>query len=258
MPDNNNWRLLFTPNEDSYMNMAIDEALAVKCGDTSNGLPTIRFYTWKDPSCSIGYFQKIEKVLSALKEKSIPIVRRPTGGGVVFHGNDLTFSIIKKRIPDKSPEDISTLYKLIGKSIIMGLSKPGLECKFYIPDGNPDRTRLEKAVLKTQSGDRSICSLSPAKYDVLINGSKVAGYAARRSRNVFLCQGYLDMCEIYKDEHNGSRTKMIGLLYSNLVKSFENIFKARFMSSQLSFQEEELANQIKERKYSCKAWNYRK
>ncbi len=258
MSDNNNWRLLFTPNEGPYMNMAIDEALAVKCGDTNNGLPTIRFYTWKAPSCSIGYFQKIEKVLSDLNDKPIPIVRRPTGGGIVFHGNDLTFSIIKRRVPGKSQEDIATFYKLIGKSIISGLSKPGLECKLYIPDENPDRRRLEKATLKAQTVDRSICSLSPARYDVLINGGKVAGYAARRSRNVFLCQGYLDMYEIYKDGHNGSRTEMIGLLYNDLVKSFESIFKARFMSSQLSFHEEELASQIREKKYSSRVWNYRK
>ncbi len=255
------WKLLFTPDEDPYMNMAIDEALVSRCTDSDNGLATIRFYTWKEPSCSIGYFQKIENVFTTLKEDRIPVVRRPTGGGIVFHGNDITFSIVKRRVHDKRPDDISSFYKLIGESILRGLKELGFACNFYIP---------EEAVLSSESGkensmfrstQHSVCSVTPAKYDILINGNKVAGYAARRSQDVILCQGYLDVYEIWKDRHNGSRLnrfEMIDLLYNNLVNSFTEIFGITLTPVRLSVEEEMLAHQIKEKKYSRKKWNYRK
>lgn len=253
-----NWRLLFTPNEDPYMNMAIDEVLATECAHNSNGFQTMRFYTWKFPSCSIGYFQKIENVLDTLKENAIPIVRRPTGGGIVFHGNDITFSIIKKRVPDKNSEDMVSFYKLIGKSIMTGLKKLGISCKFHLPKENPYYSKHYKTDLKKQTTLHSVCSVTPAKYDILINGSKVAGYAARRSRDILLCQGYLDVFEICKQKNNDSRTEIINLLFKNLVNSFENVFEIKLISSHLSINEDKLANQIKEKKYSCKEWNFRK
>ena len=92
----------------------------------------------------------------------------------------------------------------------------------------------------------------------MINGNKVAGYAARRSQDVILCQGYLDVYEIWKDSYNDSRLKMIDLLYNNLVNSFKEVFGIIFMSAPLTVEEKILAHQIKEKKYSCKKWNYRK
>lgn len=252
------WRLVFTPNEDPYMNMAIDEALASECADTTSGLSTIRFYTWKEPSCSIGYFQKIETVFATLKENGIPIVRRPTGGGIVFHGNDITFSIVRKRVRDKRLEDISSFYKLIGESILVGLKKLGFTCSFYIPEKAVHLSESGKKYLKSYSTRQTICSATPAKYDILINGSKVAGYAARRSRDAILCQGYLDVYEIWKDRHNNTGNEMIDLLYGNLVNSFKEVFGITLTSAPLTVEEKILAHQIREKKYSCKKWNYRK
>ncbi len=253
-----NWRLLFTPNEDPYMNMAIDEALASECADSTGGLSTIRFYTWKEPSCSIGYFQKMETVFATLKENEIPIVRRPTGGGIVFHGNDITFSIVRKRVRDKRLEDISSFYKLIGESILVGLKKLGFTCSFYIPEKAEPLSESGKKYLKPYSTQKSICSVTHAKYDILINGGKVAGYAARRSRDAILCQGYLDVYEIWKDRHNNTGNEMIDLLYGDLVNSFKKVFGITLTYAPLTVEEKKLAHQIREKKYSCKKWNYRK
>jgi lipoyl(octanoyl) transferase len=255
---NNNWRLLFTPDVNPYMNMAIDEALARKCADSKKGLSTIRFYTWKEPSCSIGYFQKIETAFATLKEDRVPVVRRPTGGGIVFHGNDITFSIVKKRVHNNRLEYISLFYKQIGESILGGLNKLGFRCNLYIPENAVLHPESGKRNYKSRSIQHSVCSVTPAKYDILINGSKVAGYAARRYYDVILCQGYLDIYEIWKDRHNNSGAKMIDLLYENLVNSFEEIFGTALKSVRLTVEEEILAQQIKEDKYSCRKWNYRK
>src|SRR5437016_462377 len=69
------------------MNMAIDEALLEIATE-----PTIRFYCWDHPALSFGYFGKFADVASFVSERDI--VRRWTGGGIVLHGEDLTYSIV--------------------------------------------------------------------------------------------------------------------------------------------------------------------
>ena len=69
------------------MNMAIDEALLEHATVSS-----IRFYRWHSPALSFGYFGKFSDV--AIYEAERDLVRRWTGGGIVFHGDDLTYSIV--------------------------------------------------------------------------------------------------------------------------------------------------------------------
>src|SRR6476661_2241308 len=74
-------------------NMAIDEALLERAV-----VPTVRFYRWRSPALSFGYFGKLTDVAIHAAERDL--VRRWTGGGIVFHGNDLTYSIV---IPAQDP-----------------------------------------------------------------------------------------------------------------------------------------------------------
>src|SRR5207237_10671576 len=71
----------------SAMNMAIDEALLEHAA-----VPSIRFYQWHSPALSFGYFGKFADVARYAGERDL--VRRWTGGGIVFHGDDLTYSIV--------------------------------------------------------------------------------------------------------------------------------------------------------------------
>jgi lipoate-protein ligase A len=255
---NNNWRLLFTPDVDPYMNMAIDEALTRKCIDSEERPAAIRFYTWKETSCSIGYFQKIENVFKAPNDKRIPVVRRPTGGGIVYHGNDITFSIVKRRIPSNQQENIISFYKLIGESLISGLKRLGFTCTFYLPEEESYRSDKKGNPLNGGHTQQSFCSETPAKYDIMINNSKVAGYAARKSQGAVLCQGYLDVYKRWKEQCKDSREKTIHLLFDNLAASFKNVFGITLTSSQLTEEEMGLANEIRNKKYACDEWNYRK
>src|SRR3954471_19035556 len=75
------------------LNMAVDEALLA---DAS--LPILRFYRWRQPSLSFGYFGRYAEVESQADRREI--VRRWTGGGIVPHGDDLTYSIV---IPASDP-----------------------------------------------------------------------------------------------------------------------------------------------------------
>ena len=75
------------------MNMAIDEALL-----ESATVPSVRFYGWHSPALSFGYFGRFSDVAIYASERDL--VRRWTGGGIVFHGDDITYSIA---LPSSDP-----------------------------------------------------------------------------------------------------------------------------------------------------------
>src|SRR4051812_50217480 len=65
------------------MNMAIDEALLEMAI-----VPTIRFYGWRSPALSFGYFGRFSDVAIYAAERDL--VRRWTGGGKGFLRNART------------------------------------------------------------------------------------------------------------------------------------------------------------------------
>ena len=100
------------------MNMAIDEALL-----ESAAIPTIRFYRWRSPALSFGYFGKFSDVAIYAAERDL--VRRWTGGGIVFHGDDLTYSIM---IPASDPafdESSIAIYEKIHRALADALNGVG-------------------------------------------------------------------------------------------------------------------------------------
>ena len=89
------WRLLITDDNTGAMNMAIDKAILV-AHSNKKVPPTVRFFEWNPPAISIGYFQSLEEEvdLNNCRNLGVDYVRRITGGGAVFHENELTYSIV--------------------------------------------------------------------------------------------------------------------------------------------------------------------
>lgn len=56
-----------------------------------NGVPSLRFYTWAEPTLSLGYFQKFDERPDLVQP--LPVVRRSTGGGAIVHHYELTYSV---------------------------------------------------------------------------------------------------------------------------------------------------------------------
>ena len=69
--------------------MALDEALLESMPRL--GRPVLRFYGWTEPAATFGYFQKYADVERATHLR--PLIRRPTGGGIVPHNADWTYSL---------------------------------------------------------------------------------------------------------------------------------------------------------------------
>ncbi len=81
-------------SNDGFYNMAADICSA-KMIETGKASAIFRTYTWQPHCLSIGRFQKPEKEadMARILADGYHIVRRPTGGRAVWHGDELTYCL---------------------------------------------------------------------------------------------------------------------------------------------------------------------
>jgi lipoate-protein ligase A len=150
--------------------MALDEALAEEAPRL--GAPVLRFYGWTEPAASFGYFQhhaEIERT-TALR----PLVRRPTGGGLVPHDADWTYSLAFPTTHEWYGLSATGSYQRVHEWIRDAFAKLGVE------------TELAPCCCKSAPGQ---CFVGYEKSDVLWQGKKIAGAAQRRMKTGLLIQG---------------------------------------------------------------------
>lgn len=154
------WRLLLTGYKSAAENMAIDRAVLV-AHSKGNVPPTVRFYGWNPPAISIGYFQRLneEVDLDACKQNDVEYVRRITGGGAVFHEDELTYSIVISEKHQSISKNILESYGSICGAVMNGLSHLSIEST-YAPIN-----------------------------DILVNGKKISGNAQTRKLKTVLQHG---------------------------------------------------------------------
>ena len=164
------WLWLETGLGDPAWNMALDEALLITA--EARGVGVVRVYGWRKPAATFGYSQRYREVegLTALR----PLIRRPTGGGVVPHDRDWTYSII---VPPGSPWhrlQARESYRRVHLWVAGALGRVGL-----------------KGTLATEHRELlpGVCFVGAVAGDVLVEGHKVAGAAQRRNRLGLLIQG---------------------------------------------------------------------
>lgn len=153
---------------DGAWNMALDQAL-LETTDT----PVLRVYSWLAPAITIGYAQKLETLKPSLP--NWPVTRRWTGGGVVYHDADHTYSVI---VPASCPwaqtRPVES-YRIIHGSLADALVNAGFDgCRLAV---------AEDVI------DKPFCFEAPAVHDIVRGAVKIAGAGQRRSRIGFLHQG---------------------------------------------------------------------
>jgi lipoate-protein ligase A len=147
------------------LNMAIDEALLAVIP-----APLLRIYRWSAPALSFGYFQPWEPIRAAYPTRAL--VRRWTGGGLVLHGQDLTYSLlIPSSIKVSGPADS---YRLIHTALARALN----DCQIPAQPAPSSSQKTSPA-----------CFENPVLHDILVQNRKVAGAAQRRTRTGLLHQG---------------------------------------------------------------------
>jgi lipoate-protein ligase A len=164
------WLLLESGPGKAPYNMALDEALLTAMPRL--GVAVLRFYSWTEPAASFGYFQRYSDVERVTLLR--PLVRRPTGGGVVPHDFDWTYSLVFPVRHEWFSLAASESYRRIHEWI---------RAAFSILD---IQTELAADAHKTLPGQ---CFAGHEKADLLWHGKKIAGAAQRRTRAGLLIQG---------------------------------------------------------------------
>src|SRR5262245_2566735 len=116
-------RLIIDEPSDGAWNMALDEAL-LQAAET-DGIATLRFYQWSEPTLSLGYFQSHADRRVHAASASCPLVRRSTGGGAIVHDRELTYSIVLPLF-DGFHLNMQWLYHAVHDSLIETLADFGV------------------------------------------------------------------------------------------------------------------------------------
>lgn len=207
--------------------MACDEWLLENINHLEH--PVLRIYGWAGPSVTIGYFQEFPQQLAS----KYKVIRRPTGGAVVFHDHDLTFTaVLPKHHPWKSlPTD--ERYLKIHERVK----------HIYIGKGFKASLDPTTQSLPNPSGRNLFsteCFVKPTRYDVIVEGIKVAGGAQRNTRNGLL--------------HQGSILGTPKVSPEELIHAWES-FGTSFQKIHLSEDQVAQINALTQTKYDLEVWN---
>lgn len=202
------------------LNMAIDEALLRLVT-----VPILRLYRWDCPAISIGYFDSFRDVPAGR-----PFVRRFTGGGLVDHARDLTYSIIVPREHPLNQAGPQESYCLIHQAVADALGRSGWT-----------------AELATQPAPNAsnACFQKPVKFDVIQGGTKLAGAAQRRTREGCLHQGSI---LLPSDPDRDA-------LEHALIVHLTPLLAGELHPDELTAAETAKADQLDHDRYATEAWN---
>jgi lipoate-protein ligase A len=224
------WFLLDSGLCDYAFNMALDEALLEFAPELQR--PVLRFYGWTQRAASFGYSQKISDMERATHLR--PLVRRPTGGGLVPHDADWTYSVVIPPSHSWYALRASESYERIHQWIQNAFTALGVV------------TELAPCCRKDIPGQ---CFAGYEKSDVLWYGKKIAGAAQRRTKHGLLIQGSL-------------QTQPPGVTraawQTAMIKVADSLWAARIENFELSSTLSARAAQLSEEKFSRSEHNRRR
>lgn len=250
------FRLVNTPAANASYNMAVDEVLFHSSIETNT--PTVRVYEWKN-SITIGRFNSINTILDlkALDTKKISYTRRVTGGGILIHADDISYSI---SIPQYSINalDVKENYRYICGFILNFYKKLGLESKFAIDE--------DLSISKS-----NICTLANESYDITINAKKIGGNAQRYSKKSLFQHGSIPLkldTKLYEMIflEDAELEKILTLqklgihsskeqLKQLMINSFQESFDVELVANRLTEEELEKVDELQRTKYDSGDWN---
>lgn len=232
---------LDSPPLDAAAQMALDEAVLEAAGAA---VPVLRFYRWSSDrgaaaphSVTFGFSQAYGEVEAAVRRRlgaaDLPLVRRATGGGIVYHGGDVTFSLV---FDWPRLSDPGLVYKDIHLAAHLGFKALGIATGLWSPGREP--------------GVRPECFAGPEPKDLVsADGSKALGGALRRRRGRGLYQGSLRPDVLGTDAEAARRALCEGLSVS---------WKALFDRGGPPPGTAERAEALRAGRYSSDHWNRRR
>ncbi len=159
-------------------NMAVDQAWL-----EHSSTPVLRVYSWDRPTVTLGYAQSLAKLADTLPHW--PVVRRWTGGGVVLHEHDATYSVIVPATHAWAETRPLESYRLVHSALAEALVAAGFEgCRLAVPE---------------DLVENPFCFVAPALHDVVRGKVKVAGAGQRRGKLGLLHQGSVQQVVVPSD-----------------------------------------------------------
>ena len=198
------------------LNMAVDEALL----ETATA-PALRFYRWARPALSFGYFGRFDDLEPSECERDV--VRRWTGGGIVLHGEDVTYSIIIPASHSVFARSSAAFYSDVHDALQRALRIRGINAMLL----EMARPRISES-----------CFSNAVRADVMLEGRKIAGAAHRRSRAGLLHQGSIQQIN----------------LPGQIREDFAQLLCANFKPSSFSSSLQKRADKISCAKYGTSEW----
>lgn len=243
--------------------MGVDLSL-LKSFQNGGSSPVLRFYSWVPPGLSIGRFQEPSQDLdiAEINKLSIPIVRRITGGGAIWHYHEITYSLVC-RMEDIGTRSVKESFKRLCEFLLLAYRELGLHADYALHQSEDTSSLGKKSV---------ICFAGQELYDILIDGKKLGGNAQRRDGDVLFQHGSIPLeldrgsYEIlFKEATLPQNSQITSLkecgittpsteLISLLKKSFEKSLGIQLREDNLSAEEENQAKHYEDRQFRNSQW----
>lgn len=213
------WRLIDTGPLPGPDNMAIDEAI-LGCFEPGRSLPVLRIYGWSPAAFSCGRFQNPGEILDLdrCREDAIPVVRRITGGGVIYHADELTYSIVcpTSAIPDS--RNVRKAFFHLTSFLIEFYRSLRLSPAYAADYHRGDKRLGERAPL---------CFAGMESCDILLGGRKIGGNAQRRLKEVIFQHGSIPLRQMAGEGARYLHAPVPGLLDATTSLADEGILLPR-------------------------------
>jgi lipoate-protein ligase A len=176
-----NFEILPTRSAGAAENMATDFLLLQRY---PRPVPRFRHYAWRGPAFTFGYSQKIAFIreqLAAFPGERFDLCRRPTGGGLVDHRDDWTFSLVIPRGHPLEELRATQSYREVHEALAAALRAQAV----------PAITKAIRETESTEPGLAGVCFQRAEVHDVVHerSGEKIAGAAQKRNKQGLLFQG---------------------------------------------------------------------
>jgi lipoate-protein ligase A len=160
-------------------NMALDFLLLQRYPEAT---PRFRHYGWRAPAFTFGLSQKLAFVQSQLPAgETFDLCRRPTGGGIVDHREDWTYTLVIPRGHPLEELRATQSYRVTHEALAEALRAQGV----------PAVTQQVVEQVPTDGGPAGVCFQRAEIFDVVneSTGEKIAGAAQKRNKQGLLFQG---------------------------------------------------------------------
>jgi lipoyl(octanoyl) transferase len=236
-------RLLPPATADGPHNMAADE---VMLQSAEGGTASLRFYTWKEPTVSLGYFEPEALHNADAKLAGLPVVRRPSGGATILHHHELTYALA---LPAGSPwQSRESWICRFHHAIAGALEKLGVHARLA---GCGEEQKLGEL----------LCFQHQTAGDLLMGPHKVVGSAQRRRRGALMQHGSILLRKSPHTPNVPGINDLTGIgipidqLREAIVAKLQEATGWHFQPGDWTGAEREQINNLAQERYASDSWN---